>query len=133
MLWRKSAIWTNTSSFIGKMLTYAAVCARKVGKWFTSLRLLFFNHVGGSSRKRPIRSILEFHKSCYRPFVKHNSSSLSFLNPFVIGALALQLIFVIFVDGLVACSSFLRGPLSSKVAALIDPWVKDYRATSGDN
>ncbi len=92
-----------------------------------------FNHVGGSSRKRPIRSILEFHKSCYRLFIKYNSSSLSFLNPFVIGALALRLIFVISINRLVTCSSFLPGPLSSKIAVLIDPWAKDYRATSGDN
>ena len=92
-----------------------------------------FNHVGGSSRKRPIGSILEFHKSCYRLFVKYSSSSLSFLNPFVIGALALRLIFGIFINRLVACSSSLRGALSSKIAVLIGPWAKDYRATSGDN
>ena len=85
------------------------------------LQAAVFNHVGGSSRKRPIGSILEFHESCYRLFVKHNSSSLSFLNPFVIGALALRLIFVILIDRLVACSSFLRGHLSSKIAVLIGP------------
>ena len=61
--------------------------ARNINDQNDLIRLLHEILDKTSSRKRPIRSILEFHKSCYRLFVKYNSSSLSFLNPFVIGAL----------------------------------------------
>ena len=57
-----------------------------------------YHYVGGSTRKKPIRSILEFHKSVYRLFDKYNNPSLRFLNPFVISALALRLALVLFIN-----------------------------------
>ena len=57
-----------------------------------------YHYVGGSTRKKPIRSILEIHKSVYRLFDKYNNPSLRFLNPFVISALALRLALVVFIN-----------------------------------
>ena len=71
-----------------------------------------FHHVGGRTRKKPIRSIFEFHKSAYRLINKYNNPFLRFLNPLVIGALALRLTLVLFVNRIGAWSggiqSFMR-------------------------
>jgi GT2 family glycosyltransferase len=63
-----------------------------------------YHYVGGSSRLKPIRSILEFHKSVYRIFNKYNNPHLRFLNPFVLVALALRLTLMIIVNKLGALS-----------------------------
>jgi GT2 family glycosyltransferase len=47
--------------------------------------------VGTSSSTKPVRSLIEFHKSCYRLFDKYNRTSLKFMNPLVAAALALRL------------------------------------------
>jgi len=72
--------------------------------WQKGWKVIYFpqatvlHRVGGSTRKKPIRSIFEFHKSVYRLFTKYNKPSLRFLNPLVIGALALRLTLVLFVN-----------------------------------
>ncbi len=48
--------------------------------------------VGGSSSKRPVRSIVEFHKNCYKFFDKYNRPYLKFINPFVAAALAYRMV-----------------------------------------
>jgi GT2 family glycosyltransferase len=53
--------------------------------------------VGGSSSKRPIRSLVEFHKNCYKFFNKYNESYLKFVNPLVAVALAGRLVLSIFI------------------------------------
>jgi GT2 family glycosyltransferase len=72
--------------------------------WQKGWKVVYFpqtsvlHHVGGSTRKKPIRSLFEFHKSVYRLFTKYNKPYLRFLNPLVIGALALRLTLVLFVN-----------------------------------
>lgn len=48
--------------------------------------------VGISSSIKPARSLLEFHKSCYRLFDKYNRTSFKLINPLVAAILALRLI-----------------------------------------
>ena len=48
--------------------------------------------VGTSSSTRPFRSLVEFHKSCYRLFDKHNKTPFKFMNPLVAAVLALRLV-----------------------------------------
>jgi GT2 family glycosyltransferase len=47
--------------------------------------------VGASSSTSPFRSLIEFHKSCYKLFDKYNHSSLKTVNPLVAAVLALRL------------------------------------------
>ncbi|MBN1830717.1 MAG: glycosyltransferase family 2 protein [Deltaproteobacteria bacterium] len=54
--------------------------------------------IGTSSSKKPARSLIEFHKSCYRLFDKYNRTSLKFLNPLVAAALALRLVMSILLN-----------------------------------
>ena len=74
-----------------------------------------FHHVGGSTRKKPIRSIFEFHKSVYRLFNKYNNPSLRFLKPFVIAGLALRLTLALFVNRIGAFSGMLRSFMGASV------------------
>jgi GT2 family glycosyltransferase len=82
--------------------------------WQKGWKVVYFpqtsvlHHVGGSTRKKPIRSIFEFHKSVYRLFTKYNKPSLRFLNPLVIGALALRLTLALFVNRIGSWSGKLR-------------------------
>jgi len=48
--------------------------------------------VGTSSSTKPARSLIEFHKSCYRLFDKYNRTSFKLINPLVAAALALRLV-----------------------------------------
>jgi len=48
--------------------------------------------VGTSSSTKPARSLIEFHKSCYRLFDKYNRTSFKFINPLVAAALAMRLV-----------------------------------------
>lgn len=75
-----------------------------------------FHHVGGSTRKKPIRSIFEFHKSVYRLFNKYNNPSLRFLSPLVIGVLALRLTLVLCVNRMGAWSDSLQSFIMGDVA-----------------
>lgn len=53
------------------------------------------HYVGGSSEKNVFRSVLEFHKSCYRLFEKYVKSPLSFLKPLVFWGLIFRSLFVL--------------------------------------
>jgi GT2 family glycosyltransferase len=55
------------------------------------------HYVGGSSSKTPIRSLVEFHKNCYKFFNKYNRPYLRFINPFVAGTLASRLVLSILI------------------------------------
>jgi GT2 family glycosyltransferase len=54
--------------------------------------------IGTSSSTRPVRSLIEFHKSCYRLFDKYNRTSFKLLNPLVAAVLALRLVISIVVN-----------------------------------
>ena len=54
--------------------------------------------VGTSSSTKPTRSLIEFHKSCYRLFNKYNRTSLKLMNPLVAAALAMRLMIKIFLN-----------------------------------
>jgi GT2 family glycosyltransferase len=60
----------------------------------------FVHFVGGSSHARPTRSIVEFHKSVYRLFEKHNTRYPAIIKPLVIGGLALRLCAVMVMNGM---------------------------------
>ena len=57
--------------------------------------------VGTSSSTKPARSLVEFHKSCYRLFDKYNRTSLKLINPLVAAALALRLVMSIVLENVV--------------------------------
>ena len=48
--------------------------------------------IGTSSSTKPARSLIEFHKSCYRLFDKYNRTSFKFMNPLVAAMLAMRLV-----------------------------------------
>jgi len=54
------------------------------------------HYVGGSSDKLVIRSVFEFHKSCYRLFDKYTKFPLSVTSPLVFLGIALRFFFVFF-------------------------------------
>jgi GT2 family glycosyltransferase len=54
--------------------------------------------VGTSSSTKPIRSLIEFHKSCYKLFDKYNRTPFKFINPLVAAALALRLMMTILLN-----------------------------------
>ncbi len=54
--------------------------------------------VGTSSSTKPARSLIEFHKSCYRLFNKYNRTPFKFINPLVAAALALRLLMSILIN-----------------------------------
>jgi len=74
--------------------------------WDRGWRVVYFpqasviHYVGVSSEKVLLRSILEFHKSSYRLFVKYSKFSIWFIKPFVIIGLSLRLCFVLTSNGI---------------------------------
>jgi GT2 family glycosyltransferase len=65
--------------------------------------------VGTSSSTKPARSLIEFHKSCYRLFDKYNRTSLKFRNPLVAAALALRLVMSIVLNKVGTAFKKVRG------------------------
>jgi len=63
------------------------------------------HQVGGSSGKRPMRCILDFHKSCYRFLSKHGHPSVRFAGPLVIALLAMRLVVSFLINRVGACST----------------------------
>jgi GT2 family glycosyltransferase len=53
------------------------------------------HYVGGSSDKLVLRSVFEFHKSCYRFFDKYTKFPLSIVSPLVFWGIALRFFFVL--------------------------------------
>ena len=64
--------------------------------WEKGWKVVYFpkasivHHVGGSSRKRPLRSIIDFHKSFYKLVRKHNITPVYITNSFIIIFLSLR-------------------------------------------
>lgn len=56
------------------------------------------HYVGGSSSKKPVRSLVEFHKNCYKFSDKHIKPHLRFLNPLIAAALAFRLVLTILLN-----------------------------------
>lgn len=56
------------------------------------------HHVGCSSSKRPLRSILEFHKSCYKIIRKYNITPFCITNSFIITGLSFRLCIMILLN-----------------------------------
>jgi GT2 family glycosyltransferase len=80
----------------------ADLCKRT---WNSGWRVVYFpkasvvHYVGGSSDKHIIRSVFEFHKSAYRLFEKYAKSLTLIAKPLAVSALAMRLLFVLFVHG----------------------------------
>lgn len=81
----------------------ADLCKRM---WQSGWKVVYFpqadviHYVGGSSDKLVVRSVVEFHRSCYRLFEKHTKLPLRMLKPLVFGGLAVRLLCVLFSHGL---------------------------------
>ena len=56
------------------------------------------HHVGGSSKKQPLRSIIEFHKSCYKIIRKYKITPFYITNSFIIICLSLRACIMILVN-----------------------------------
>ena len=96
MVVRKEA-WADVGGLDDRFFVYwedVDWCKRM---WERGWRVVYFpeanimHNIGGSSAKKPLRSILEFHRSCYRFINKHGNGLLKFMNPIVIGALSVRL------------------------------------------
>jgi GT2 family glycosyltransferase len=80
----------------------ADLCKRM---WESGWKVVYFpqpsvvHHIGGSSsNKMHIRTVLEFHKSSYRLFVKHAKGVYRLALPLAIWGLALRFLLVLFVQ-----------------------------------
>ncbi len=69
------------------------------------------HHVGGSSKKRPLRSIIEFHKSSYKIIRKYKITPFYITNSFIIFCLSLRACIMILVNRM--------GMLSNKLLSFI--------------
>jgi GT2 family glycosyltransferase len=56
------------------------------------------HYQGASSSKTPVRSLVEFHKNCYKFFNKYNRPYLMFINPFVAATLACRLVLSVLIQ-----------------------------------
>ena len=119
LLLRRSAL-EEVGYFDERFFIYwedADLCRRM---WQKGWKVVYFpqaavyHYVGGSSRVKPIRSMLEFHKSVYWIFNKYNTPYLRFLNPLVLSALALRLTLMIIVNRLGASSIKLKSLKKAK-------------------
>jgi GT2 family glycosyltransferase/glycosyltransferase involved in cell wall biosynthesis len=74
--------------------------------WKKGWKVVYFpqaclaHYAGASSKQAPLRSIFEFHKSCYRLFEKYRKPSLWLLKPLAIAGLSLRLCFVLVSNGM---------------------------------
>jgi GT2 family glycosyltransferase len=70
--------------------------------WDSGWKVIYFprssivHYVGASSQKLVLRSAIEFHRSCYRLFMKHSGPALRFAKPVVISGLALRFLVSLF-------------------------------------
>ncbi len=68
--------------------------------WDNGWRVVYYpkaritHYVGGSSGKRPIRSLFEFHRSCYRYFVKYTTRPMLIFKPLAMLGLSLRFFFL---------------------------------------
>ena len=85
--------------------------------WDNGWKVVYFpkasivHHVGGSSKTRPLRSIIEFHKSCYKLIRKYNITPFYITNSFIIIGLSLRLCIMILLNRI--------GLLSGKLLSFI--------------
>jgi GT2 family glycosyltransferase len=76
-------------------------CARMRKKgwkviYYPAPRVIHF--VGGSSSKRPLRSMVDFHKSAFRLFYKYSGAWMRIMSPLVAGALACRLLSALMIN-----------------------------------
>jgi len=70
--------------------------------WHSGWKVVYFpqasivHYVGGSSEKLALRSVFEFHKSCYRIYSKYANFPLKVISPLVFFGIALRFFFVLF-------------------------------------
>jgi len=92
--------------------------------WQSRWKVIYFpraavvHYVGVSSGKRPIRSSVEFHKSCYRLFEKDKKPSFRFVKPLAIGGVALRLCLVLFSNGIRVWSDSFQSLMKHREAPL---------------
>jgi len=72
------------------------------------------HHLGGSSSKRPLRSIIAFHKSCYKLIRKYNITPFYITNSIVIICLSLRACILILLNRMGMLSGKLLSFLKSK-------------------
>ena len=85
--------------------------------WDNGWKVVYFpkasiiHHVGGSSSKRPLRSIIAFHKSCYKIIRKYKITPFYITNSFIIICLSLRACIMILINRM--------GMLSGKLLSFI--------------
>ena len=116
MLIRRKAI-DDVGLFDEQFFMYwedADLCKRM---WKNGWEVVYFpkasivHHVGCSSTKRPLRSIIEFHKSCYKIIKKYNITPFYITNSFIIIGLSLRACIMILLNRM--------GMLSEKLLSFI--------------
>jgi len=89
--------------------------------WKNGWKVIYFprasivHHVGGSSTKRPLRSIIEFHKSCYKIIKKYNITPFYITNSFIIVGLSLRACILILLNRMGLLSDKLLSFIKSNV------------------
>lgn len=93
--------------------------------WQKGWKVVYFpqatvvHYVGGSSNKKPVQSIFEFHKSSYRLFNKYCDPAGRFLNPLVLSALASRFMLMLFINKIFAGFKRLQSPtIPGKTSAI---------------
>jgi GT2 family glycosyltransferase len=85
------------------------------------------HYVGGSSEKLLLRSVVEFHKSCYRLFEKHSKPRLRLAMPLVFGCLATRLLFVLFSHGVRRWAVMPKSRRTPKLGFDLEPFFSAER------
>jgi len=103
--------------------------------WYSGWKVVYFpqativHYVGGSSDKLIIRSVFEFHKSCYHFFEKYTKFPLSVVSPLVFWGIALRFFFVLFFHKMHWLSCGPKSRLIGEKSAFIllpSRYVKNY-------
>jgi GT2 family glycosyltransferase len=78
--------------------------------WDNEWKIVYFprasivHYVGGSSNRRPLRSIIEFHTSCYKLVKKYNITPFYITNAIVISGLSLRMCILILLNRMILFS-----------------------------
>ncbi len=103
MLIRRKAI-DDVGLFDENFFMYWEDCDWCKRMWENGWKVVYFpkasvvHYIGGSSIQRPIPSIVEFHKSCYKIIKKYNLTPLYMTNSFIITGLSLRMVILILLN-----------------------------------
>jgi len=88
--------------------------------WTKGWRVVYYpgakivHYVGGSSNKRPVKSLFEFHKSCYLYLVKYSSVPLTLLKSIALFGLTIRFLFSVLILFFSSSISLLKQDLVPK-------------------